>query len=64
MHRDQAVMLVRLYDGQYPAEFLDTYLEYFKMSKEEFDLVLDKWANKDLLFKDNEGVWRPKFEIE
>ena len=38
------------------------YLEYYSMSKEEFDSVLDKWANKDL-FEKIDGRWMPKFEI-
>ena len=33
------------------------------MTKEEFDAVLDRHANKDLFEKKN-GIWRPKFVIE
>ena len=62
MDRSQAVNLVRLYDGQYPAQFLDMYLEYYEMTKSEFDEVLDKFANKDLFEKSN-GFWKPKFSI-
>jgi N-acetyl sugar amidotransferase len=62
MTREQAVNLVRLYDGQYPAEMIDTYLSYYEMSKSEFDVVLDKWVNKEL-FEKKEGIWEPKFEI-
>jgi N-acetyl sugar amidotransferase len=63
MTRDQAVNLVRLYDGHYPEEFIDTYLDYYQMSKEEFDAVLDTWANKDLFEKQN-GRWTPNFTID
>ncbi len=62
MDRPQAVNLVRLYDGHYPDEYLDTYLEYYSMNKEEFDSVLDRWANKDLFVK-KDGRWSPVFEI-
>ena len=62
MTRDQAVNLVRLYDGQYPEEFIETYLEYYEMSKDEFDAVLDRWANRDLFHK-VDGRWAPSFEI-
>lgn len=62
MDRDQAVALVRLYDGYYPDEFEKTYLEYFRMTQEEFDAVLAKWTNKDLFEKIN-GRWSPKFEV-
>lgn len=62
MDRDQAVNLVRLYDGHYPEEFLDTYLEYYQMTKEEFDAALDRWANQDL-FEKVDGRWQPLFTV-
>lgn len=63
MTRDQAVNLVKLYDGHYPEEYLQAYLEYYKMPLSEFDVVLDKWVNRDL-FEKNEGRWQPKFSVE
>lgn len=63
MERDQAVNLVRLYDGQFPAEHLKKYLDYFEMTEATFMAVLDKWANKDILEKRN-GSWEPKFLIQ
>lgn len=62
MTRDQAINLVRMYDNGYPYDLIDTYLEYYKMTKEEFDAVLDKYANKDL-FEKIEGIWQPKFTV-
>ena len=62
MTRDQGKNLVKLYDGQYPDEFIDQYLDYYQMSLNEFNKVIDKWANKDL-FKYEKGRWKPKFEI-
>ena len=63
MTRDQAVNLVKLYDGHYPEEYLQAYLEYYKMTLSEFYAVLDKWVNRDL-FEKNEGRWQPKFSVE
>jgi len=63
MDRDQAINLVRIYDGHYPEEFIETYLDYYEMTKDEFDIVLDRWANKDLFEKVN-GRWSPTFEIK
>ncbi|MBT5400352.1 N-acetyl sugar amidotransferase [bacterium] len=63
MDRDQAVNLVRLYDGLYPDEFIEIYLEYFDMTIDEFDAVLDKWVNKDLFEKIN-GRWKPLFVVK
>lgn len=63
MTRDQAVELVRLYDNYYPEEFISQYLEYYKMTNEEFNAVLDKWANRNLFNKVN-GRWEPLFHVE
>lgn len=62
MDRSQALNLVRLYDGQYPQEFLETYLEYYQMSRAEFDDVLDRWANRGL-FEKVDGYWQPRFTV-
>jgi N-acetyl sugar amidotransferase len=60
MTRDQALNLVKMYDNSYPESLIDTYLDYYKMTKEEFDAVLDKYANKEL-FEKIDGIWQPKF---
>ena len=62
MTRDQALNLVMAYDNQYPHDFIDLYLDYYEMSKEEFDAVLDGYANKEL-FKKIEGFWEPNFIV-
>jgi len=62
MTRDQAVNLVRLYDGQYPLEYIGSYLAYYQMTPQEFDAVLDRHVNRTL-FEKIEGRWKPKFII-
>ena len=62
MNREQGVNLVRLYDGKYPDEFVDQYLSYYQMSINEFEAVLDKYANRKL-FEKIDGRWRPKFTV-
>jgi len=61
MTRDQAINLVKIYDNAYPKKLIETYLEYYEMSKQEFDDVLDKHVNRNL-FKKIDGIWEPKFE--
>jgi len=63
MDREQAVNLIRLYDGHYPEEFLPLYLDYYEMTQSEFDTVLDRYANQEL-FEKVDGRWKPKFEIK
>lgn len=60
MNREQALNLVNMYDNSYPESLIDTYLDYYKMTKEEFDAVLDKYANKEL-FQKIDGIWQPKY---
>lgn len=62
MKREQAINLVRLYDNAYPESFIETYLDYYQMTKQEFDAVLDKWVNQELFTK-VDGLWQPNFQI-
>jgi hypothetical protein len=63
MDREQAVNLVNLYDGHYPEEFIELYLEYYQMTLQEFTEVIDSWANEDL-FEKIDGHWKPKFTVK
>ncbi len=63
MDREQAVNLIKLYDGHYPEEYLPLYLDYYDMTQVEFDEVLDRYANQDL-FEKVKGRWKPKFEMK
>ena len=62
MDRQQGINLVNLYDGQYPEQFINLYLNYFKISKRKFNSIIDKFANKKL-FKKKERMWHPIFNI-
>lgn len=60
--REQALELIKKYDGEYIEEYIPLYLDYYQMTREEFNAVLDKHANKDL-FEKKGGIWKPKFRI-
>jgi len=60
MTRDQALHLVRMYDNAYPYELIPLYLDYYQMTKEEFDSVLDHYVN-NIFFEKIDGIWQPKF---
>ena len=62
MTRNQALNLVKMYDNAYPKDLIPEYLSYYEMTKEEFDNVLDKYANTKLFDKKN-GIWQPKFTV-
>lgn len=63
MSREQGVELVRLYDGQYPHDSEEMYLDYFEMSRDEFLAVLRKWANPLLIDETEPGIWKAKFSL-
>lgn len=62
MTRKQALALAQRFDGEYSDRFVPQYLEYFDLTRKEFDSVIDKHTNKELFEKIN-GVWTPKFEM-
>ena len=52
-----------MYDNFYPKDFINLYLDYYKISLKQFNFIIDKWANKKL-FKKNKGIWKPKFSVK
>lgn len=47
--RDEAVALVRKYDGEFPVRHFQTFLEYTGLSEEEFFAIAHKWRNDALV---------------
>jgi N-acetyl sugar amidotransferase len=71
LSREDAVNLVKQYDGKYPHYAINSFIEYSGMSKEEIDAVIDSFTNP-ILFKqdengafekDNEGNLIKNFEV-
>lgn len=60
--REEGLELVKKYDGEFSENIIELFLDYYKMSRTEFDEVLDRHANKDL-FEKKDGVWIPKFDL-
>lgn len=60
--RSQAIEMVSKYDGEYPKQSIPAFCEYYQMTREVFDSVIDRHANKEL-FEKKSGVWMPKFVI-
>ena len=62
MTREQAIQLTSLYDNELPEVYVEEYLSYFEMTREEFDTVIKNWVNTDL-FEIKDGKYLPTFEI-
>ncbi len=63
MTREQAIQLVSLYDNDLPEAYISEYLDYFEMTRNEFNEVLEKWANP-ILFEKQGAKFKPKFKIK
>ena len=64
MSRRQAVNLVKLYDAEQPSEEqISEYLNYYKITKKKYDIVINKWVNKNF-FKKKKNVWVPIYTIK
>ena len=61
MERAVGLKLLKKYDGAFPSKYLKDYLKYFKLTEEEFQGIIDKFANKDILKKVN-NRWTLKNE--
>jgi N-acetyl sugar amidotransferase len=60
--REQGIQLVNLYDGNFPEEHLDLFLEYFEMSEGAFFGTLDRWTNKRLFERKGRNLL-PTFSV-
>lgn len=53
--RNEAVELVKKYDGKYPHWGINNFIEYSGMEKEEVDQIIDSFTNPILFKTDEEG---------
>jgi N-acetyl sugar amidotransferase len=59
INREQAIELVKNYEGKIPTWYFDEFLNDFELTKEEFFKIVDKFANHSLFKKNALGeLWR------
>ena len=51
MTRDQGIQLAKIYDNEFPEDKIPLFLEYFDITKKQFDKTIDKFVNKNLFKK-------------
>jgi len=61
--REEAVQLVRRFDGEFPKKYHEECLEYLGMSQEEFDYTVDKF-HLPYIWQKVDGEWRLKHIVE
>ena len=50
--------MVRKYDAVKPRRDLDRWLDYVKMSEEEFDAICDRFRDPRVWWRDETGAWK------
>ncbi len=61
--RDEAIALVRRYDGEFPRKFLPEFLDYLSMDEAEFTDIADTFRSPHLWHKTSDG-WELRHKIE
>ena len=56
LNREEAMKLVQEYEGKLPEKYLNEFLDQWDMSRDEFFKIADKFTNKELFKKDENGV--------
>ncbi|MCW8914491.1 MAG: N-acetyl sugar amidotransferase [Magnetovibrio sp.] len=62
--REEAIELVKKYDGKCSEHYLERVRDFLEMSREDFDETLEKFRNDDVWQKDNHGNWIHRQPIE
>ncbi len=63
LSREEAIPLVREYDGKCGKQYIKAACEYLSISEEEFWEVVDRYVNRELFYKNDEGSWCPRFTV-
>ena len=57
IRRDEGLDWIETYDGEFPNHLIPKYLDYFRMTEDEFIRCLATHANKELMKHDNKWIW-------
>jgi hypothetical protein len=55
INREEAMKLVKEHEGKLPEKYLDEFLKQWDMSRDEFLQITEKFTNKELFKKDENG---------
>ena len=55
--REEGIELIRRYDGEFPKKYLDEFLSYCDISKEQFNEVIDSWRSPHIWDRHANGNW-------
>ena len=63
INREEAILLVKKYDQEFPTKSFQTFLNYCEITEEQFRFMEDKWRNKDLWYKEKND-WFLKYQVK
>lgn len=55
--RDEAISLVKKFDGEFPKKYYRDFLDYCSITEEQFNAVIDSWR-ADHIWKKEDGQWK------
>lgn len=61
--RDEAVALVRRYDGEFPARHFSEFLEYCDLSEDAFWRTVDRYRQPHVWSKGSDGSWNLRHQV-
>lgn len=61
--REDAVWNVQEYDGKCGPKYIQAVCDYLSIEEKEFWTVVDKFVNRELFEKDENGIWHPRFTV-
>ena len=62
MTRDEAIALVKKYDGEFPIKYYQEFLDYCDITEEEFREIIDSWRSHHI-WKFEKNEWKLKNPI-
>ena len=57
LNREEGVVLVKKYDGEFPKKYFNTFLEYCDIKEDYFHKIIDSWRSPHLWTKLQNNVW-------
>lgn len=61
--REEGIALVNKFDGEFPAKYFKTFLEYCDITEEFFWEVIDSWRSPHLWRKDRDGEFKLRHNV-
>ena len=55
--REEAIELIRRYDGEFPKNHFNEFLDFINIDEDKFNLIIDSWRSDHIWGKNSKGSW-------